>query len=290
MKVILEGETVKTGKMTMQYRLNKNYYEGETVSTVTDDGDDDHVDSLEPNKDQNKNEGKKPEQPQQFSQDQVNKFLAEERRKLQKANERTVQQLEALRKNASLTEQEKISLEERIETIKNEFLSKEQIQQKELQKAQKKQKEEIETVQKEVGKWKNLYEETTVENSLLGAAASDPDVFNPRQILELLRPRTRLVEELDEESGKPTGRFTPRVRLPGKDKDGNNITLELVPGEAVKQLKENTTEYGNLFKSNVIKGVGGNNSGDTRKSNDPPEEPGAFRAWRKQNPDYAKSQ
>ena len=278
----------------MQYRLNKNYYEGETVST--DDGDDDigHIDNnADINKDnngQNKNQDKKPEQQQQFTQDQVNKFLAEERRKLQKANERTVQQLEALRKNASLTEQEKISLEERIETIKNEFLSKEQIQQKEAQKAAKKQKEEIEVIQKEIGRWKNLYEETTVENNLLGAAASDTDVFNPKQILELLRPKTRLVEELDEDSGKPTGRFTPRVRLPGKDKDGNNITLELTPLEAVKQLKENTSEYGNLFKSNVIKGVGGSNNGDTRKSNEPPEDPAAFRAWRKQNPDYAKTQ
>ncbi len=274
----------------MRYRNYKQYFEGETVAT--DDGDDDlgHVDNTDVNKNENKNLDKKPDQPQQFTQDQVNKFLAEERRKLQKANERTVKQLEDLKKNASLTEQEKISLEERIETIKNEYLSKEQIQQKEAQKAAKKKDEEIAVIQKEIGKWRGLYEETTVENSLLGAAASDPDVFNPKQILELLRPKTRLVDELDEESGKPTGRFTPRVRLPGKDKDGNNITLELIPQEAVKQLKENTTEYGNLFKSNVIKGVGGSNNGDTRKSNEPPEEPGAFRAWRKQNPDYAKTQ
>lgn len=179
-------------------------------------------------------------------------------------------------------------MEERIETLKNEFLTKEELAKKETQKTLSKQKEELANVQKEVGKWKSLYEETTVENSLLGAAASDPDVFNPGQILDLLKPKTRLVEELDAD-GKPTGRLTPKIRLAGKNKDGEPIVLELTPKEAVAQLKENTAEYGNLFKSNVIKGVGGNNNGDTRKNGGPPEDPVAFRAWRKANPDYLKA-
>lgn len=261
------------------FRLYKNYFEGEVATT--DEGTGDEI-PPEPT-------AEKKGETATFTQDQVNRFLADERRKLQKANEKTVSQLEALRKNASLTENEKVQLEERIETLKNEFLSKEQIAQKEAKKTEAKQKEELATVQKEIGKWKGLYEETTVENTLLGAAASDQDVFNPRQILELLKPKTRLVEELDE-GGKPTGRFTPRIKLPGKDKDGNNIILELTASEAVKQLKENTAEYGNLFKSNVISGVGGSNNGSARQGSGPPDDPAAFRAWRKQNPDYLKTQ
>ncbi len=268
------------------YRLYKFYGEGETTD---DDGGHDDPPVVDDKKPDEKKDEKKLDQTVQFTQEQVNRFLADERRKLQKQNEKTVSQLEALRKNASLTEAEKVSLEERIETLKNEFLSKEQIAQKENQKLAAKQKEELANVQKEIGKWRGLYEETTVENTLLGAAAADQDVFNPNQILELLKPKTRLVEELDPESGKPTGRFTPRIRIPGKDKDGNNITLELTAQEAVKQLKENTAEYGNLFKSNVIRGVGGSNNGDTRRSHEPPEDPAAFRAWRKQNPEYLKA-
>lgn len=265
---------------SLKYRLNKFYGEGENV----DDVDDPPVDPPVDKKDDKKSDDVKP----QFTQDQVNRFLADERRKAQKANERTISELEKLRKNASLTEQEKTSLEERIETIKNDFLSKEQIAQKEQQKVKQKQQEELETTKKEINKWKSLYEETTVENTLLGAAASDADVFNPNQILELLKPKTRLVEELDVD-GKPTGRLTPKIRLAGKNKDGESIVLELNPTEAVRQLKENTAEYGNLFKSNVIKGVGGSNNGDTRRGSGPPDDPAAFRAWRKQNPDYLKT-
>jgi hypothetical protein len=274
----------------MNYRQFKNYYEGETTTpttTITDDGDDDGGETATPTPTPIEKKEEKP--PQQFTQEQVNKFLAEERRKLQKANENTVKQLEALRRNASLTEQEKINLEERIETIKNEFLTKEQIQQKEQKKEAIKKAEELQNAIKEGARWKTLYEESTVDNTLLGAAASDPDVFNPKQIHELLKPRTRLVEELDTD-GKPTGRFTPRIKLPGKNKDGESIILELTATEAVKQMKENTAEFGNLFKSNVVKGVGGSNNGDARKGGGPPDDPAAFRVWRKANPDYAKNQ
>jgi hypothetical protein len=264
------------------YRLYKFYGEG-TETTV----DDDEHETPPPLPEKKPDEKKKEETPQ-FTQEQVNRFLADERRKAQKANQKTIDDLEKLRKNASLTEAEKASLEERIETIKNDFLTKEQIAQKEQQKAKQKQQEELESVKKDIDKWKKLYEDQNVENNLLGAAASDPDVFNPNQILELLKPKTRLVEELDTE-GRPTGRLTPKIRLAGKNKDGEPIVLELSPAEAVKQLKENTTEYGNLFKSNVVRGVGGNNNGDTRRGNNPPDDPAAFRAWRKQNPDYLKA-
>ncbi len=271
--------------MITKYRLYKFYGEGEVV----DDNVDDDPIVVDKKPDEKKPDEKKLDDTLKFTQEQLNRFVADERRKLQKQNEKTIAQLEILRKNASLTELEKQSLEDRIETIKNDFLSKEQIAQKEQQKVKQKQQEELDNVKKEVTRWRSLYEETTVDNTLLGAAASDQDVFNGRQILELLKPKTRLVEELDSESGKPTGRFTPRVRLPGKDKDGNPITLELTAEEAVKQMKENTSEYGNLFKSNVIKGVGGSNNGDTRRGNEPPTDPAAFRAWRKQNPDYLKA-
>lgn len=269
-----------------KYRKFNNYYDGEENQDDgnQDDGDDpaaitDAAKKVEEAKKVEQNKG------QQFTQEQVNRFLADERRKAQKINEKTVKQLEDLRKNASLTEQEKVNLEERIETLRNEFLTKEELAKKEQQKEANKRKEELINIAKEKDKWKKLYEDSTVDNNILAAASADQDVFNPIQFLELLRPKTRLVEELDEE-GKATGRFIPRVKLAGKNKDGESIILELTPVEAVKQMKENTAEFGNLFKSNVVKGVGGNNVGDTKKGGGPPEDPALFREWRKKNPDY----
>ncbi len=272
----------------IKYRGFKNYYEGENEGDGNDDGNQDDPATAATEAAKKAEDAKKladQNKGQQFTQEQVNRFLADERRKAQKINEKTVAQLEALRKNASLTEQEKINLEERIDTLRNEFLTKEELTKKEQQKEANKRKEELANIAKEKDKWKKLYEDSTVENTLLGAASSDPDVFNPNQILELLKPKTRLIEELDEE-GKPTGRSIPRVKLAGRNKDGESIMLELDAVAAVKQLKENTTEYGNLFKSNVVKGVGGNNNGDQKKGGGPPEDPAAFREWRKKNPNY----
>lgn len=228
--------------------------------------------------------------PKTFTQEDVNRFLADEKRKAQKANERTIKELETLKKNSALTEEEKGRLEDRVETLRNEFLSKEELAKKEAAKERNKTKQELETKEKESNKWKGLYEETVTQTGLLTAASSDPDIFNPQQIVDLLQPRTRLVEELDSESGNPTGRYTPKVRFAGKDKDGKDIVLELAPTEAVKQMKEMPDKYGNLFKNGATGGLGSNNVHKGPRGNEPPTDPVAFREWRKKNPNYIQKQ
>jgi len=228
-----------------------------------------------------------PEVKKVFTQEELNRFLADERRRAQKANEKTIKQLQDLQKNASLTEEEKARLEERIETIKNDFLSKEEIQKKEQQKERNRQKTELEAREKEALRWKNLYEQNTVETGLLTAASSDPDVFNPQQIVTFLRPMTRLIEELDE-MGQPTGRFIPKVRFPGVDKDKKEVILDLSPSDVLKQMKDMPDKHGNLFKSGAIPGLGGNNAANNRSTNpnEPPKDPAQFRKWRKDHPNY----
>ncbi len=227
--------------------------------------------------------------PKTFTQEEVNKIAAEERRKAQKANEKTVKQLEDLKKNATLTEEQKTQLEERIETIKNEYLTKEELARKEAAKDKNKTKLELDAKTKEAEKWKKMYEETTVDTGLWAAASSDPDIFSPQQIVDLLKPKTRLVEELEEDSGQPTGRYTTKVRFAGKDKDGNTITLDLTPTDVVKQMKEMPEVYGNQFRNNATGGVGGNNvQTRTNNSNVPPTDPAAYREWRKKNLKFIK--
>jgi hypothetical protein len=100
---------------------------------------------------------------------------------------------------------------------------------------------------------------TLVTNSLTDAAVKGK-AFNPNQVVTLLKPHTR-VEEIVGDDGKPTGKFTTKVKLPAKDKDGNPTILELGPTEAVKQLSEMPDEYGNLFISGAAGGLGGGSLG-----------------------------
>lgn len=267
----------------MTHFMGKNcWYEG--------DGDETPDENNEPVTNVEKKSEEKPviSISKTFTQDDLNRLLADEKRRAQKVNEKTIKQLEEFKRNQSLTEEEKVKLEERIETIKNEFLTKEEIAKKEAKKEREKQKTELETMQKEIGKWKQLYESSTVEVGL-SQAASDPDIFNSQQIIDILLPKTRLAEELDPDSGQPTGRFTPKVRLVGKNQDGKEVMFELSPAEAVKQMKEQSDKYGNLFRSHATSGIGGNNAAANSRGTSgvsPPSDPAAFREWRRKNPGY----
>jgi hypothetical protein len=81
---------------------------------------------------------------------------------------------------------------------------------------------------------------------------------------------TKIVEKTDDQ-GKGTGVFEPAVDLTDIDtKTGESIITRRTPEDAVKRMKELPTLFGNLFKANVVSGVGagsatgGANSGTGR--------------------------
>ena len=126
-----------------------------------------------------------------------------------------------------------------------------------------------------------------IDRSLLDAAGSD--AFNPSLIVDLLRPITDLKEEAGED-GTPTGKLVPMVNFNDIDeKTGEPIKTLRTPAEAVKRMKELPEQYGGLFKSNVVSGVGaGSAEGSVGKSG--PVDinkltPEQYRKLRKENPE-----
>jgi len=90
---------------------------------------------------------------------------------------------------------------------------------------------------------------------------------------------------LDPETDQPTGRYVPKVRLAGKDKDGKSVILDLTPTEAVKQMKEMPEIYGNLFKSGAHSGIGGKNDSFKKGTEGGPpigQGQAAYLRWREQ--------
>ena len=71
---------------------------------------------------------------------------------------------------------------------------------------------------------------------------------------------TKLVESVDEKTGKGNGQFKVMVEFPDKDATtGQEIMTTKTPSEAVKRMTE-IAEYQNLFRKNVVSGVGGNSA------------------------------
>jgi hypothetical protein len=198
--------------------------------------------------------------PKVFTQEEVNKMMAADKRKHQDVLVKTEQSYkELLASNKSLTEKERATLEENLATVQGQLRTKE-----ETAKMEKKQLEEqltgkIKEHETRAHEWENRYKTETVTRSLQDAAVS-ADAFQSSQIVALLTPMTRLVEMIDEKTNKSTGKFRPVVDFPDVDADGNPTITVRTPDEAVKRMKDLPETYGNLFKSNVVSGIGANSA------------------------------
>ena len=188
-----------------------------------------------------------------FTQDEVNAFLAKEKRTWNDKQQKMIDELEILKTKSTLTDEERTSLESRIETMKTELLTKEEIAKRDRDKLIKDHTSERENISKDRDAWKNRYSESLIVRSITDAAMAD--AFVPSQIVAILRPNTRLVEALDSD-GKPTGDLVPKVTISDKDKEGKPVTLELSPSEAVKRMQD-MPDYLNLFKGSGTGGVHG---------------------------------
>lgn len=219
--------------------------------------------------------------PKTFTQEEVNRFLAAEKRKQQEQNDKTVKELQALKQAKGLTDQEKASLEDRIKALQSEGLTKEQLLQKEKEKIKTELNEQLESSRKETQVWKERFVNQKIVQEINSAASSN-GAFDSEQILALLFPKTSVVETLDDE-GKPTGEYNPRVKLADVTADGKPTTLDLSVPEAVKLMKGKPDKYGNLFKSTASGGLG---LGGTSQSKDPDwaglvNDPAKYRELRK---------
>jgi hypothetical protein len=216
------------------------------------------------------------------TQKHVNSLLATERRKAEAKNNELIKQLETQKNLAGTSRSEKERLEARIDELRLEFSSKEEISKKEVGKKLKTIEAERDLAKQEAANWKNLFQKDRVQNALL-SAATEAKAYNPRQVVELLTSKTRLVEVMDDDNKPIPGQWTEKVTITSKDKDGKDVVLDLPATEAVKQLSE-LPEYGNLFISGATGGLGGVNFANRSKSSDdtPPTNTTEYMAWRRE--------
>lgn len=146
-------------------------------------------------------------------------------------------------------------MQQELEDLQKAFRTKEQQAEYERKKQAEKYKTELQQASESAVKWESMYKTSIMERSLQDAAIS-ADAFNPSQIVSLLKPMTKMVEETDDE-GIPIGKLTPKVDFQDIDeKTGERVTTLRTPEDAVKRMRELPNLYGNLFKSNVVSGIG----------------------------------
>ena len=198
-----------------------------------------------------------------FSQKEVNKIMAENKRNLQTKNQELIGQLEQSKKAGNLSAEERKSLSVRIETLENEMLTKDELSKKEQDKLVRTHQKSLEDLTGDRDSWKNRFTRSTIKRTITDASVTQ-NAFHPSQIVAILANDTRLTEELDTE-GQPTGELIPMVKFRATDSGGKPVTLDLTIKEAVEQMKD-MDEYFNLFKGEGTAGLGGSNKGGGKKT------------------------
>lgn len=218
-----------------------------------------------------------------FTQDEVNKMLAIDRRKNSDKMQKTIGELEALKKSKNLTEQQQADLSKRIEELQDQLLTKEQLAQRDREKLKTDYDGQIVQLTGDRDTWRTRYEKALVVNAI-HAAAKEHGAIDNNQIIALIQAHSpRVVQELGE-SGEPKDIFTPKVKMLDYDtKEKKEVTLDFTISEAVKRLKEKPENF-NLFAATVNGGLGlGSGTGRGDSDAPPLTDPAAYRKWRKKN-------
>jgi len=191
-----------------------------------------------------------------FTQEDLNRILAEDKRKHQAQLQKMESQLTELAKSKTLTDQERATLKENLDAIAGQLRTKEQQAQLEKRQMEEAHATKMAEADQKAQVWESLYRDSTIARSLQDAAVKH-EAFNTSQIVTQLKPWTRLIEIMDEKTGKGTGKYQVVVEMPDVDPTtGQPVPFTGTPEDAVKRMKEMPEQWGNLFKSGVVSGIG----------------------------------
>ena len=226
-----------------------------------------------------------------FNQEDVNKFLADDRRKHQEKYKKLETSYQDMLADKNLAAEQREKLETDLQDLQKTFRGKEAQAEYERKQAQERFKQEVTGYKESAIKWERMYKDSVVQRSLQDAAIA-AEAFNPTQIVGLLRPMTEMRAATDEEGNELDDQMVPKVDFPDVDeKTGERIVTLRTPQEAVQRMKELPQHYGNLFRANVVSGIGsgaatgGVTSGEGGRIDVTKLTAEQYRKMRKENPD-----
>ena len=156
----------------------------------------------------------------------------------------------------TLASEHRQKLESELEDLQKAFRTKEQQAEYERKQERERFKLEITGFKDSANKWEHMYKDSVIQRSLQDAAVA-AEAFNPVQIVGLLRPVTQMRLATDTEGNELEDQMVPLIDFPDIDeKTGERIVTLRTPQEAVQRMKEMPEYYGNLFRANVVSGIG----------------------------------
>ncbi len=195
-----------------------------------------------------------------FTQEDLNRFLADDRRKTEAKYKEKVDSLESSYQEAlnsnQLSDTDRQELENQLEDLRARHRTKEQQLAFDKKQAEEQATQRISELEARSKQWESRFTESTI-NRELQSAAVEHDAYNPELVVTHLKGSTTLTEMVDQD-GKPTGQLAPMVTMTVKNEEtGMAESLKMTPIEAVQYMKKNPERYGGFFKNNIREGIGG---------------------------------
>jgi hypothetical protein len=191
-----------------------------------------------------------------FNQAQLNEVVGKEKKKLNEKYATLEANYTELLEQQGLSDSHRQKLQTDLENIQAQMRTKEQQIEFEKKQARTKFESELKASVDERDYYRNLFETTTSQREITDAAM-ELEGFNGQDFIAHLGPRSRVADEVDAE-GKKTGRKVTQITWDITDPESGKTTqVEKRPKEVIKMMKEDPDgRWGNLFKSNVARGVG----------------------------------
>lgn len=212
-------------------------------------------------------------------QEKMNKIYAEEKRKHQQQYKAIETRLQETLNTAKLSQDERAKLEETLDGVRKELLTKEEKAKHEKRKLEEEYTGKIADLERRASSAEQRYTESVVHRSLLDAAVLG-DAFNPEIVVTVLKQHVKMEND------------QVVIDFPDEEAETRNpIITRRTPADAVARMKELTDKYGGLFKSNIVSGVGGSSAtgGLTPGANGRVDvtklSPEQYRKIRKENPE-----
>ena len=221
----------------------------------------------------------------------MNTFLAEDRRKHQEKYKKLETSFQDILADKNLAAEQRSKLEGELQDLQKAHRTKDQQAAYDLKQEQEKSATEVANYKEAATKWERMYKDSVIQRSLQDAAVAG-EAFNPSQIVGLLTPATQMRPATDEEGTEIPNMMVPMIDFQDYDEEtGKQITTLRTPQEAVQRMKELPVHFGNLFRANVVSGIGagaatgGVTSGEGGKVDVTKLSSEQFRKLRKENPE-----
>lgn len=223
--------------------------------------------------------------PATFTQADVDKMMATEKREWQTKVAANVSEIDALRTRDDLTKKDREELDTRVHQLESDLLSKEELASRDKKKIENEHQEVVGNMKVALESITGKYTRSMIARSISDAATAH-NGENPAHFQAILGPLASVGAPTNEKGEELEGKEDIVViSFLDKNEEGKEVTLRLSPNDAVKRMAEQD-EHLTLFRSKGKGGVGGTNlntpsGGELDAARLAREDPEAYIAGRK---------